>query len=459
MPRNPLLNKPSTPADVPENIWHRLGLERNPFPDRPGVTPGGLDPRSNGSIYVESIRAPQQSRFDELLIPKPNRSTRCMAFLMDTATRHGRGIGKTAFLNHQRYRVMTDVESALTDGQFPIFAAHIVPTGGTDTRKFWQFARLVITTLNDQEILARAAWRLRAFSGQIPDPVLEQAEDLPATIGDDAWLSSKGVDVERRLNPAVHEQLTKHGVGPDLADSVTRHAHIPDRFRAEVLRQTTDYRWRQIAGGWLANDLVGVFRLAGFHRGLLLVDDFEKVVRGQNLSERRTFVDDVRFAFVDGQTQAARTSFFSILWVIYPYIQELLLPHWNAAGLGRFAGLEEDRAEDYRIDFPPLDLGAVETLVQEYIAKARKTGDTHPPLWPLDRPALEKAFRLTRGLPGHLLSWLHLAFERAATERWPGIDAGRLDELSRAHPPAFPDDAPESPTLTPPAVDLRAGEG
>jgi hypothetical protein len=458
MPRNPLLNRPSTPEDAPVNIWHRLGLERNPFPDRPGVTPGSLDPRSNGSIYVESIRRAQQGRFDDLLIPKPNHSTRCMAFLMDTATRHGRGIGKTSFLHHQRQRVMTDVASTLTEGHYALFAAHILPTGGTDTRKFWQFARLVITAFNDQEIVARTAWRLRAFSGRIPEPVLEQAQDLPATIGDDAWLIRQGVDVERDLNVAVQEQLTRNGVGPDIAERIARHAHSPERFRAEVLRPTTDYRWRQIAATWLTNDLVVAFRLAGFHRGLLLVDDFEKVVRGQNLVERRTFVDDVRYAFIDGPTRAAETHFFSILWVIYPYIQELLLPHWNAAGLGRFAALEEDRAADYRIDFPPLDIEATDALVREYIARARRQGEDHSPLSPLQRPALETAYRLTRGLPGHLLSWLHLAFERAAREEWPAIDNERVAALAQAHPPMFPDDAPEAPQLAPPAVDLRAEE-
>lgn len=458
MAKNPLLKRPSPPAEIPANIWHRLGLECNPFPDRPGVTPGGLDPRSNGSIYVESIRVPQQARFDELLIPKPNRSTRCMAFLMDTATRHGRGLGKTAFLNHQRHRINNDVESTLTEGHHPIFAAHLVPSGGTETRKFWQFARLVITTINDQEILARAAWRLRAFSGQIPDAVLDQAEDLEATIGDDTWLINQGVDVEHGLNVAVHRHLTQQGVGPDLAESIARHGHSPDRFRTEVIRPTTDYRWRSVAAAWLTNDLVTVLRLAGYYRGLLLVDDFEKVVRGQNVAERRTFADDIRSAFIDGQNQAARTAFFSLLWVIYPYIQELLLPHWNAAGLGRFAALEEDRGADYRIDFLPLDDAAVEALVQEYIRNARKAGETHPPLWPLDRAALGAAFRLTRGLPGHLLSWLHIVFERAAVDGWPTIDTARLEALSQTQPPTFPDDATEASKLAPPAVDLREGE-
>ena len=42
MPRNPLLRPPAAPVEDAVNRYHRLGLERNPFPDKPGVIPGGV---------------------------------------------------------------------------------------------------------------------------------------------------------------------------------------------------------------------------------------------------------------------------------------------------------------------------------------------------------------------------------------------------------------------------------
>src|SRR5258708_3211419 len=99
MPVNPLLRRPAAPPAAPANRYDRFDWFRNPFPDRPYVIVDGEDPRSNGSIYADSVHAGEQRRFEELLIPTRDRPARTMAILMDTATLKGRGIGKTAFLN------------------------------------------------------------------------------------------------------------------------------------------------------------------------------------------------------------------------------------------------------------------------------------------------------------------------------------------------------------------------
>jgi hypothetical protein len=458
MPLNPLLRPTAAPLEEPVNRYHRFGLVRNPFPDKPGVMPDSEDPRLNGSIYVEAIRQHEQQRFEELLIPKPNQPSRAMAFLMDTATRHGRGIGKTAFLNRQRQRIMSDLGNALTGGAYLLCAVHVLPPPGPGSRKFWQFARLVISTLTDQEVFARLLWRLRALSNCIPDALLDQMTDLPATIGDDEWLVRHEVEVQNDLVPTVKKNLVQAGVGEELAEGLAKFGHAPDAFRRDFLRHLSDYRWRQLAGSWLCNDLVNALRLGGFHRALILVDDFEKVVLAQNIVERRTFIDDVRYAFIDGQTTAAATGFYEFLWVIYPYLQELLISHWNAAGLDRFCALGGDRASSFTLDFTPLTQEGAVQLVAAYVQAARRPGATVEGLWPLDDAAVAMAFRLTKGLPGHLLVWLNLAVEQAVREDWPVIDAARLSALANRRPPTLPDEAPEVTPLTAPEVDLRGAE-
>ena len=66
MPENPLFRQTTTA--VAENPYARLGYQWNPFPEKAGVIPDSEDPRSNGSIYVEPVRAVEQQRFEELLI-------------------------------------------------------------------------------------------------------------------------------------------------------------------------------------------------------------------------------------------------------------------------------------------------------------------------------------------------------------------------------------------------------
>jgi hypothetical protein len=407
---------------------------------------------------VEAIRQHEQQRFEELLVSKPNRAARPMAFLMDTATRHGRGIGKTAFLNHQRRRVMEDLGLTLTEGAYCLFAIHVLPPAGPNSRKFWQFARLLIHTLTEQEVIAGLLCRLRAFSNRVPDEVLDEATDLATTIGDDQWLVRRGVDVENDLVPAVTKNLIQAGVAEGLAAGLAKHGHSPEAFRQDFLRHISDYRWRQLAGPWLYNDLVTALRLGGFNRGLVLVDDFEKVILAQNTVERRTFADDVRYSFVDGPTSAARFGFFGFLWVIYPYIQELLINHWNAAGLARFCALGGDGAAASTLDFTPMTLEETQRLVAAYIEAARRPAPVQDPLWPLDAEAVAAAFRITKGLPGYLLPWLNLAVEQAIRDQWPAIDAARLTEFARQLPPRLPDETQEAAPLAPLEVSLQGDE-
>jgi hypothetical protein len=457
MPGNPLFRQATTPPP-PTNRYARFGFTGNPFPEKPSVLPGSADPRSNGSIYVEQARVHEQQRFEELLIPRPDRAALPMAFLMDAAQRKGRGLGKTAFLSHQRRRIMADLGEAATAGSQVLFAVHVfTPTGG-NCRKFWQFARALIETLNEQEVLAQLLWRLRAFSGLIPEEMLNEAGEPQDTIGDDQWLIRHGVDVEHELTPAVAKALLDAGVEPELAQALAEAGHAADRFRHGFLRHQSEYRWRQKAAGWLTADLVSAFQAGRFTRGLFLIDDFERAVREQNARERRTFVDSVRYAFLDGPTPAAAAGFYSLLWVIFPYIQELLIGDWDAAGLERFCALGGQRAGQYTLDFLPLTLQAMEQLVLGYLDAARLDTAQRGSLEPFDAEALAESFRTNTGLPGFVLQQLHFAVERALHENWPHIDAQRLRAVLVPGEPT-PAPAPAGGPLAPPDIDLRGEQG
>lgn len=88
-----LLRRAAKPAKPKPNKYEKFGLTQNPFPAKPSITVGSRDDRENGSIYLPELREKQQSRFEDLLIPHPDRSqVRSISFLMDYATRRGRGI-------------------------------------------------------------------------------------------------------------------------------------------------------------------------------------------------------------------------------------------------------------------------------------------------------------------------------------------------------------------------------
>ncbi len=456
MPENPLFRR--TTAAPTENPFARLGYRLNPFPEKPGVVPDSEDRRSNGKIYLEQARTVEQQRFEELLIPRAGRSTLAMAFLMDAATRKGRGLGKTAFLNYQRLRIMPDLGDALTRGAHILFAAHVCITPGGSCRKFWQFARAVIDTLNEQEVLAQLLWRLRFFSNIIPPDVLARAEEPRETIGDDQWLIRAGVNVEHELTPAVQRILTDAGVEPGLAERLAQWGHSAEQFGHNFLRVQSDYRWRQNAARWLSADLVSAFRAGRFTHGLFLIDDFEKSVLEQNSSGRRSFADSVRYTFLDGPTPATAFNFYSFLWVINPYVQELLIPDWNAAGLERFCALGGERARACTLDFLPLSPEATIPLVLAYLDDARIDPALCGSLSPFNEEAIMESSRLNSGLPGFLLQSLHFAMKRAIEENWTAIGPEQVRQLAAAT------EAPAATTpglvpLRPADVDLGAEGG
>jgi hypothetical protein len=251
---NPLFRKPPEDPRPPTNRYERFGWKQNPFPDKPGVIHGSGDPRSNGMTYQADIREREQKQFDQLLIH--HQPPRTIVLLMDYATRRGRGIGKTAFLTHQHRRVMSDLGYGISNGQRLLFASHLSPPPDGQCRKFWQLARLIAQTLWEQGVLARAIWRLRAFSGKIPEAVMAGVQDDPVnTIGNDAWLNRQGVS-SWDLDNSVEKLLIREGVSEENATSLVRHGYDDAALQKELLSRWTENDWRTKGGQLVFDDLV-----------------------------------------------------------------------------------------------------------------------------------------------------------------------------------------------------------
>jgi len=457
---NPLLRR-SQSAPI-ENPYERYGLRENPFPDSPTVTPDSSDPRVNGAIYCRELRVKEEAQFERLLIPKPGQpEPRRIGLLMDYATRRGRGIGKTAFLNEQRRRIMEDLGDQLTSGFYVLLAAHVTPEGGGRTRKFWQFVRLLARSLNSNRCIAAAIWRLRAFSGEITDEVLAKVDpsDLGSTLGNDEWLQSQHVNILFGLNPAVKRALLRSGVREQVAESLAQDGHSPEAWERHFLLRQSDHWWRNDGNILVFDDLVRLFHAAEVNRLLLLVDEIEKIVVPQNSQERRTFTDDLRRYFVDGPYQSVYTHFYSLLLTIHPYIQELLTPHWQAAGLDRVCAMSGPTAKEYTVYFYPLDAeDAAVPLVLTYLDYFRISSHQKGVLNPFDADSVVEALRLAGGIPGHMLTLLRLVLERAVQEQWEVITSNQVRAIYESEVPSEPSNEIDLGQLPPVQIDLMNEE-
>src|ERR1035441_6953706 len=134
---NPLLRKSVLEPHEAVNRYLKLGLTDNPFPAEPALVVGSDDPRLNGSIYCPELHSSNIAELRKRLIPNPGgKPVRTISFLMDHATRRGRGIGKSAFLKHQKDAIMKDLGEEASAGCAVIFA---VPEGSYASGQFRSF--------------------------------------------------------------------------------------------------------------------------------------------------------------------------------------------------------------------------------------------------------------------------------------------------------------------------------
>jgi hypothetical protein len=438
-----------------ENRYERFNFTRNPFPKSPGVTIGSDDPRENGSIYYPELVKIEEEQFEKLLIPKPGKQeTNRIVFLMDYATRRGRGIGKTAFLNYERKRIMEDFGEKLTGGEHIIFAVYVSPIPGENYNRFWKISRLIIKKMTEQNIIANAVCRLRAFSGIIPENILEKiGDDLIDTLGNDSWLQDNGINT-MILNNKVKSDLEKLNIDSDLAKSLSFSGCSESDF-LKYMNNLPDSFWRKDENRFLFTHMVKLFLLAGFTKGIILFDELEKVFPPLNSRERRIFTDSIRYYLIDGDNENTKKSFYEVLFTIHPYLQELMNPHWDAAGLERFASLGGDSAHDYTIYFKPIEEKFAIPLASQYLKACRPPGKESDELYPFGKDALQEALKIKGNVPGLYLSFLHTVVDKTIDSGVENIGIKEIKEISNAENPAEPEIDSTDEMLPPALVNMK----
>lgn len=423
--------------DSTSSRYDRFNYFRNPFPRKPGISINSSDERENGSIYKPDLRSAETISFEKIIVPQNNAETKNICFLMDYATRVGRGIGKTSFLNFQQKRINKDLGDEITQGSEVLLAVYCSPIPSESYRKFYSFSKLIINSMIEQRIISIAACRMRVLTGLIDERIFADVNDnnLVETIGNIEWIRQKyselgiGAISEHSLNQEVKRVLEKKGIKNKLlVDRFSRFGYSPSEFAKLFYSSLSDSEWRKEANSLLFDDFISIFEEAQITKGIVLCDEIEKIIIPLNTQDRRSFCEELRYWFIDGDNKNASKSFYNILLVIHPYIQEILNPHWNAAGLERFAALGGQFAEEFTIFFKPIANEQAIPLAIEYMKHSRHNGDTDA-IEPFDNEALEYALQKSYNVPGKFLALLHLAIEKAVDEEWSNITKDKIEKI------------------------------
>ena len=115
---------------------------------------------------------------------------------------------------------------------------------------------------------------------------------------------------------------------------------------------------------------------------------------------------------------------------IHPNSQELLMPHWKAAGLDRFSELGGTTANSNTVFFKPLNQDDAEMtlkLTRIYLNNARETESDS--ISPFTKDALLTAMYHADNIPGKFLKSMYIAIEKGIEEKWQTIDVDQINSL------------------------------
>lgn len=416
---NNLLRKPQISNEV-KNKYADMGFTQNPFPVEPTVKPESDDERTNGSIFLEEIRRDEIDEFKKILIDGNNK----LCVMMDYAAYRGRGIGKSAYLNYLKRHINEDFGYALTDGNAVLYAIYVAPTADDSNRSLSQITRYAYDFMQKDGIYFKIYCRLRAMSGYLDD-LLQTDENITLeNIAADDWLREKGVDVDS-MNKSI--KSTVRNIGFDVEDSLFPNFDYED-FERTVCPTFNDFQWKKDGGNFFFNKIERLFKAAYFTNCIMLLDEAEKLIQHQNFNDRRTFCENVRNYFIDGNSSNALDGFYKMLITLHPNSQELLMPHWSAAGLDRICSLGGGASNENTIFFKPLqDENLQVNLALAYLDHSRFDELSKGKPYPFTKEALCYAMTKEDGIVGKYLRLLYLCIEKAVINGWNLIGKDEID--------------------------------
>lgn len=418
---NKLLRKPKK-VEESENKFQFLGFTQNPFPNEPAVKPYSADPRVNGSIFLEKIRNEEIQAFKDHIVNAPNK----IGLLMDYAAYKGRGIGKTAFLNHMKNSINSDLGESVSNGDSVLFAVYVSPSAEKRNRTLNDVAHSIFTSMHKEGLFLTVFCRLRALSGYLDDVIDDSIDDsnYENTIADDRWLEAHNVDVSG-MNAFVMSELAKTGL---VNEDSNLFGINYQAFKNLLEDNKNDFFWKKEGLVYLFDKIERLLKAAMFTNCIILLDEAEKMIQYQSSNERRAFCDNLRYYFIDGTCSNAIDGFFKIVLTIHPNSQELLMPHWAASGLDRFCSLGGDTSSENTIFFKPMsnDSMMISELAEIYLIESRldKTDRSVKPFTP---EAISYAMEKSGHIPGHFLRTLFLLIEKAVQNHWLSIDKEKMD--------------------------------
>lgn len=420
---NNLIRKPKISVEQ-ENHYKKLGFLQNPFPANPSVIPYSDDARVNGSIFLESIRQEEINAFHDHIVNSDNQ----IGLMMDYAAYKGRGIGKTAFLNYMKKSINKDLGDEMSNGNSVIYAVYVAPSADNRNRTLSQVAHSIFTSMHKEGLFLTVFCRLRALSGLLDDVIDDtiSESDYEKTIADDSWLCERGVDVSA-VNAFVSKELVKVGLADEEVPLFSGTYH---RFMEMLKDNPSEFFWKKEGLVFLFEKVEKLLKAAMFTNCIILLDEAEKMIQYQNFMERRAFCENLRTYFIDGNNSNAIDGFFKILLTIHPNSQELLMPHWAAAGLDRFCSLGGNTSSENTIFFKPMsnEPDMIRALAEIYL-KASRINKKDDSIAPFTQEAIDYTMEKSAYIPGKFLKYLYILVEKAIKNNWINIDKSEVAEV------------------------------
>lgn len=421
--------KPKVIPEIKSN-YERYNLKDNPFPYDPFLEPESDNVRVNGTIYNEAIKSKELKRLENIFLKQTiDGNHKRLGYLID-ANYTGRGNGKSALLLHLKNKINNDYGYAVSDGVNRTFALYVKPQPSGQTAKFWQLSEDIIKQILKLDLISDCLITLRykaieSFEGGYEKLVelLKEEDDFNNLLNSD-WLNKNGFS-EFHINEIVAKDLRNNGVSSDLANPI---AQMPGMAKELILglscQQPESWKKKNISI-FLFDQLVKFFITANFNGGYILLDEFEKIVDSQKISEKNEFAAELRHNLLEGGVQGAARGFFTIIFAMHPGVPNLIVESWEKSGINARSPLPIGKGEEepHIIFFNNLQKENIAELLVVYLEYFRiEKSDEKSGLYPFEQSAIDRIAELAKYNTAKTLKFANIVLENLVNLQQEKID-------------------------------------
>ncbi|MFT3747222.1 MAG: hypothetical protein QM768_02860 [Agriterribacter sp.] len=435
-----ILRKPTSVNEESKGRYEKFNLKENPFPSTPAINKLNKDIRYNGKIYESKIRESEFKKIetDFLKVSQNDPNHIRLGFIIDDSY-VGRGNGKSAFSLELMRRINRENLLDISEGVNKCFCVHISPEPSGRTKSFYSLVDLMFEGILSLHYInyCLAVLRLEAIISARPDFKIEDAfsndEELVAKLNSREWFEDENIEIAPLTSSIYFSNQHISKTSPDFPLVKDKKSYF--QFRVSTEEEFKNYYYQILKKGkeridFFYNDLVLLFKAAGFNGAYFIIDDFERIPDFQSDRAKRDFALELRTNFFDGISENAKSGFYNLLLILHAGVPRLIEKAWSDTGMERRSPLSADNlVSRHVVIFNKLNVDHAELLLKRYLEEYRINPQQENELFPFTKEAISIISEKAELNAASILEKAHSFLEKAVESNKDIVDEEFVNQI------------------------------